>query len=159
MVQPAILIVETYVYKRTESGILYLLLKRSSESMYGKLWQGITGKIDNDETAWQTAIREVEEETSLVPVKLNVVEHVSSFYEAFGDTVNFVPIFGAEVESSDVNLSNEHEVHRWVTLNEALDYLTWEEQKSAVKALDNMLQKGGEKLIWSQIDMSSIRRE
>lgn len=159
MIQPAIRIAETYVYKMTGSGIRYLLLKRSSKSMYGGLWQGVAGKIDKGETAWQTAIREVEEETGLVPLMMNVVEYVSSFYEVFGERINLVPNFGAEVDSLEVTLSHEHEAYKWVTLKEALGYLTWEAQKSAIKALDNMLQKGGDKLKWSRIDLSLIRRK
>jgi dATP pyrophosphohydrolase len=159
MIQPVIRITEVYVYKMTGSGVRYLLLKRSSESLYGGLWQGVAGKIDSCETAWQAAIREVEEETGLVPLAMYVVEHVSGFYELFGDRVNLVPYFGAEVDSLDVTLSHEHEAYQWLTLEEALEYLTWEAQKSAVKALDNMLQTGGDKLKWSQIDLSSIRRK
>ncbi|GIS53581.1 hypothetical protein Ct9H90mP29_06230 [bacterium] len=35
--------------------------------MYEHLWQGVAGKIEEGETSWEAAIRELEEETGFFP--------------------------------------------------------------------------------------------
>ena len=48
-----------------------------------------------------------------------IADHVSSFYEKHGDRINFVPVFGIEVDSMDVTLSDEHCEYKWVNLEKA----------------------------------------
>ena len=101
-------VVDCYVYQQTDKGLKFLILKRNEKKLYEHLWQGVAGKIEKDEEAWQTAIRELKEETGLDPVKMFVADHVSQFYEKHGDRVNLVPVFGIEVDSKNVILSDEH---------------------------------------------------
>ncbi len=146
--------VDSYVYRQDESDLKYLLLKRHKAKIYGHLWQGVAGQIEGGETAVQTVMRELIEETGLEPAKLFIVDHVSSFYQSYKDRMHLVPVFGVEVHSEKVVLSAEHAEYRWVSLESALELLTWSKQKEAISALNDMLLSGDERLKWSEVDLT-----
>ena len=108
MAKMKIRVIDAYIYKKNNIGIDILILKRAHTKIYEHLWQGVAGKIESGEEAWEAAIRELKEETNLTPSKMFIADHVSSFYEKHGDRINFVPVFGIEVDSMDVTLSDEH---------------------------------------------------
>ena len=56
-------VVDCYVYNLIDSEPSFLILKRNKNKIYEHLWQGVAGKIEQGEAAWQTAIRELKEET------------------------------------------------------------------------------------------------
>ena len=117
-------------------------------------WQMPQGGVDEDEDLLTAAYRELKEETNLTPSKMFIADHVSSFYEKHGDRINFVPVFGIEVDSMDVTLSDEHCEYKWVELDEALSYLVWEGQKKGIKTVHDMVFSGDGRMKWSQIDFS-----
>ena len=65
-------VVDCYVYHQMDGAIQFLILKRNKDKLYEHLWQGVAGKIEKGEKAWQTAIRELKEETALNPKKMFV---------------------------------------------------------------------------------------
>lgn len=144
-------IVNAYVFRRTPDGVKYLLLKRNRASNYSHLWQGIAGKIEPGESAWQTAVRELKEETGLDPKIIFTVDHIDHFYEAYNDCLNLVPVFGIEVDSSEITLSREHCESRWVSLDEASTLLIWTGQKTGIGAVNIMLRAGDERIRWATI--------
>ena len=73
--------IEAHIFRETENGIEFLLLKRASNQIYPGIWQMVTGKIEGEEKAHQTALREIKEETGLLPVQLWVAPTINSFYE------------------------------------------------------------------------------
>ena len=87
-------VIDAYVFRRTKNGIKFLLLKRAKTKIYEHLWQGVAGKIEKNESAIEAAARELMEETGFTPCKIFVADHVSKFYEANGDRINLVPVFG-----------------------------------------------------------------
>ena len=143
-----------YVYQQTDKGLKFLILKRNEKKLYEHLWQGVAGKIEKDEEAWQTAIRELKEETGLDPVKMFVADHVSQFYEKHGDRVNLVPVFGIEVDSKNVILSDEHIEYKWVDFKEAFDTLVWNGQKKGIQTVYNMVSNNDERIRWTTIEIN-----
>jgi len=109
-------VVDVYVFRKVENKICFLLLKRANNKIYEHLWQGVAGKIETGESACQAALRELEEETGLKPKHMFIADHVSKFYEQIGDRINLVPVFGIEVESEEVRLSDEHTEFRWMLM-------------------------------------------
>ena len=146
-------VIDAYVYITTDDGILFLLLKRAKTKMYEHLWQGVGGKIEKGEKSWETAKRELLEETGLIPKKMFIADHVSKFYEAKDDRINFVPVFGIEVNTKEVVLSDEHSEYKWVTINEALDLLVWTGQKQAIKIVNDMILCNDDRMRWSEIEV------
>ena len=144
--------VDSYIYRMTENGPLYLMLKRSSGKHYEHLWQGVAGKIEAGETAWRTVLRELKEETGKEPKKLFAADHVASFYEAKRDLVHIVPIFGIEVSDEKVKLSEEHCEYKWVTFEEALKLLTWKGQKEGLRTVHDEVISKDNRSKWSEIN-------
>jgi dATP pyrophosphohydrolase len=73
-----------------------LLLKRT-QTLVGE-WCQVAGKIEEDETAWQTALRELDEETGLRPNALYSADTCEQFYEADRDaiTMSDVSAYGSK---------------------------------------------------------------
>ena len=144
-------VIDAYVFNRKSKEIRFLLLKRAKTKIYEHLWQGVAGKIEAGEAAWEAAIRELKEETGFEPVRIFVADHVSKFYEAHGDWVNMVPVFGIEVEDEEVKLSDEHCEFKWVDFNTAHQTLIWSGQKDGIAAIFNMLNSDDDRIKWSEI--------
>ena len=144
-------VIDAYVYRITSAGLLFLVLKRAKTKMYEHIWQGVAGKIEDGETSWEAATRELKEETGLAPLKMFVADHVSKFYETNGDRINLVPVFGIEVDSERVKISQEHCDHKWVDLNGALDLLVWHGQKEAIQVVHDMVISNDDRMRWSEV--------
>ena len=145
-------VIDAYVFSRTKNGLKFLLLKRAKTKMYEHLWQGVAGKIEKNETAWQAAIRELKEETGFAPVKMFVADHISRFYEADFDRINLVPVFGIEVDKQKVILSKEHSEYRWVNFKVASKTLVWNGQKEGISAVYNMINTKDDRVKWSKVN-------
>lgn len=129
-------IIEAHVFRIINGEMEFLLLKRSDNIYLGGLWQMVTGRIEESEKGFETAIREIKEETGLVPKNLWVAPNVNSFYNHISDTINMVPVFAAEVEpQSIVILSNEHSEYLWCTLEKTNKLLAWSGQKKSAKII------------------------
>ena len=144
-------VIDAYVYRYTKTKLKFLILKRSKTKIYEHLWQGVAGKIEDGETASQTAIRELKEETDLTPYKMFVADHVSSFYESHFDRINLVPVFGIEVRSKNIVLSEEHYEYKWLEFDKAYSRLTWNGQKKGLKVIYEMLNSDDDRIKWSKI--------
>ena len=145
-------VVDCYVFNLVDNVPEFLILKRNKNKIYEHLWQGVAGKIEKDEKAWQTAIRELKEETGLDPSNIFIADHVSRFYETKGDRVNLVPVFGIEVSSKDVILSDEHVDFKWVHYADARNTLVWNGQKKGLEVINDMILSNDERMRWSNIN-------
>ena len=120
------------VLRRSDGRVL--LMKRKAGR--GGFWQILTGRIESGESPLQTAAREIHEETGFAPQLADVRElnYVHSF--ALGDRVP--PLFAQETAfaalvEGEPRLSDEHEAHRWCTIDEALKLLPFAGLKRAVR--------------------------
>ena len=90
-------VMDCHVFRLVDNEPIYLLLKRSPEQMYPRIWQCVTGKIEAGEKPNETALRELKEETGLTPLNKWTVDRVHHFFEAEQNRMNLIPIFGVEV--------------------------------------------------------------
>ena len=67
--------------------------------------------------------------------------------------MNLVPVFGIEVDSKDVILSDEHIDYKWVDFKEAFDTLIWNGQKKGLQTVYNMLINNDDRIRWSIIEL------
>lgn len=147
-------LIESHIVRINDDKTEYLLLKRSSDQKYPNLWQMVTGKIQNNEKAYQTVVREIKEETGLEVKKLFIVPNVNSFYNAENDSINFVPVFLTIVDlSKNVVLSNEHQAYKWVNKKEAQNLLAWPGQSKSVKIIDDFLSKKKKNINFIEINV------
>jgi dATP pyrophosphohydrolase len=127
-------LIEAHIFRETKGGIEFLLLKRSDKNVvYPGLWQMVNGKIKRGEKAYETALREIKEETGLVPIKLWTVPNVNLFYTPERDSVTILPVFAARVKQNvKVIISNEHSDFQWLTPAKTKKKLAWSGQRKSV---------------------------
>ena len=107
-----------------------LLLERADHTGY---WQSVTGSQDEGETLFDTAIREVKEETGLDAENFELIDwHIQNRYEIFqewrwryppGVTHNTEHVFGLKV-SGDIPITiaaREHLSSIWLPWQEAAE--------------------------------------
>ena len=140
-------------YNNDKSYWEFLLLKRSNTTIYSEIWQGVTGKIENSELPYKTALRELMEETGLNAKKIWTIDKVNTFYDANIDVMNLIPVFGVAVNSKNVIISKEHSEYKWSNINETIKLITWEEQKKGVKIFHEMLKENEKRLKMMEIQI------
>lgn len=124
--------ISAYVIQMTPAGARYLLIRRCGKYLPGT-WQMISGGIEKGETASQAAVREIQEETGLVPSSFYAADAVETFYMKSTDQIALVPVFVAFVEEETVQLSpQEHDAYAWLSFEEARERLLWAEQKRVI---------------------------
>lgn len=125
--------IEAHIFRIKKDKIEFLLLKRSENEIYPGLWQMVSGSIHEGEKAYQTALREISEETNLKPKKLWVVPNVNSFYSAEKNHLSVLPVFAAQVDyKAKVTISNEHTEFVWAAKAKAKKKLAWVGQRKSV---------------------------
>ena len=142
---------DCHIFRLVYNEPIYLLLKRSSEQMYPRIWQCVTGKIEAGEKPHETALRELKEETGLTPLSMWTVDQVNHFFEAEKNRMNLIPIFGVEVESDMVTLSTEHTEYKWCKIDKGIDLLLWNQQKQGLKTFHKMITEESKKMFLSKI--------
>lgn len=106
-----------------------LIMKRVGEPLDGE-WFHVAGRIEMGETAWQAALRELEEETGLTPQKFYSAEICDQFYSHQIDAIMLFPVFVAMIAEGDVvTLNEEHSEYKWVTKEEAEHHLPFPNQR------------------------------
>lgn len=109
--------VACHVVRRDAGGASHelLQLRRAADDYLGGTWQIVRGSSEAGEPAWRAALRELAEETGLVPAEFYKLSLMEQFYLVPGETVWHVPSFVAVVtRDQPVVLNEEHEAYRWV---------------------------------------------
>jgi dATP pyrophosphohydrolase len=126
--------IECIVFKNHTFDPKFLVLKRSDDAkVHPGIWQIVTAKIDEGEKAYETAKREVFEETGLKSCELYIAPSINHFYNYMDDSINLVPVFIAQVESLDVKISDEHSEFEWLSYDEAFGRIHWKNQKKMLE--------------------------
>jgi dATP pyrophosphohydrolase len=111
-----------------------LLLKRKSPPVGA--WAPVSGRIESGETAWQTALREIREETGLAKGALFTTGIVDSFYDPGANTIELMPIFMFAIErETTVTLDDSQSEYAWLGVDAALARLTFAGHKSALETI------------------------
>ncbi|MFZ1519922.1 MAG: NUDIX pyrophosphatase [Ignavibacteriaceae bacterium] len=129
-------LIEAHIFREKNGELEFLLLKRSPDQYYPNLWQMVSGKIKENETAYNAALREIKEETDLVPEKFWVAPTVNSFYTPDKDYICLLPVFAAKVSiNSEIIISKEHTEFKWLSPEEAKNILAWDGQRKSVDVI------------------------
>jgi len=142
--------VEALVFRNTGKSYEYLLLKRIKEK--GGFWQPPCGRVEN-ESIMDAAYREVFEETGISKNQIiTIIEKVHYFVmnkhyltqEPIEPIEEFVFAFEVPNDitiSIDNNIYTEHEEFKWVSFNEAINLLKWDNNKDSFRKLNSILKK------------------
>lgn len=129
------------VYRMDKGRVEYLLLLYSAGH-----WDYVKGHVETDETEEETIVREVEEETGIIDLKIipNFKEIINYFYTKNGKKVaKEVVFFVAETRTKDVKLSFEHKGFKWLEFEKAAKQITYKSSKDVLKKADKFLKKRG----------------
>jgi len=128
--------VSVYIIKTINNTPYVLMILRDAEP-YPDIWQPVTGRIRDSETAWQTGLREMKEETGLTPDKFYSANYIETFYHIPNNTTNLTPAFVAFVNTNqEIRLSSEHIDFKWITLDEACSMVAFSAQVHAIDHIE-----------------------
>jgi dATP pyrophosphohydrolase len=124
-----------------------LLLKKNHKR---DLWQSVTGSIELGEDPYDTALRELQEETGINKQRSDLIfddlSHKFMIYSEWIDRYeestysNKEYIFSLKLNDEvSVKLSREHSSYKWVDLNDAIHLVFSWTNKAALKAIPNFI--------------------
>ena len=136
-------LVDVYVLRRDGTGLWCLVLRRAPGGRCPGSWETVHGHIEEGEHPADTAARELQEETGLVPERLYNLSRVETFYQHRKDEVALVPVFVAFVPPEiAVRLGPEHNAHEWLTPAEAGARFAWPRERRAIEDAVQLLGSG-----------------
>lgn len=126
--------VDVHVFRRTPDGPQWLVLRRAPHVLVPNAWAMVQGHIEPGEKSYQTAARELHEETGIAPVGFWHASYVNRFYLAAQDQIILSPVFCAEAPANAVvRLCDEHTEFRWVSADEAMQIYAWPGQRKSLQ--------------------------
>jgi 8-oxo-dGTP pyrophosphatase MutT (NUDIX family) len=136
-------IVDVYVLRPAAAGWEALCLRRAPHERSAGTWETVHGHLADGETPVAGALRELGEETGLVPERLYNLSRVESFYLHRQDAVVLIPAFCALVPAgSGVRLSEEHDEAEWLEPEEAARRFAWPREARALADAVRLLGRG-----------------
>ncbi len=125
--------ISLFILKPRDDTFEVLLLRRTGSTLTGE-WCQVAGGVEPGETAWQAALREAEEETGLCLTDLYSADICEQFYEADRDAITLTPVFVAFASTDcTVQLNDEHDDFRWLSLSEAATLLPFAGQRATLE--------------------------
>ena len=139
---------------KVEGAHEFLQMRRSPGEYMGGAWGTVRGGVEEGETAWQAALRELREEAGLVPDEFYQLDTVDVFYLAKGDTIWHCPGFCAVVDREAlVVLDAEHDAHRWVPRSRIQAEVLWPGERTHLAELFREILDGGPAKQYLQIPL------
>lgn len=122
--------VSVVVLRYIENEVETLVLKRSASGELKDAWCQIAGAIKEGESAWAAAVRELREETDLVPEELYSAGTCEQFYDSQLECIHMIPVFVAYVDSQAiVTLNHEHTAFKWISFSVLEEYIVTPNQR------------------------------
>lgn len=137
-------------FKRPESSLIViydkasnvLILQRNDDPLF---WQSVTGTLEAGETPWQTAMREVAEETgiNIQTLALKLVDcNCTNQYEIrdiwlyrYAPQVKFNTehVFALQVSGTEPIILTEHSAYQWLDKQAAIEKVWSQTNKKAIQ--------------------------
>jgi dATP pyrophosphohydrolase len=130
--------VSCFVVRPGESAGMHelLQLRRAKDDFMGGAWSTVRGKVEEGETAWAAALRELKEEAGITPAEFYQVDTVDVFYLHGDDTLWHCPGFCAVVDREvRVTLNPEHDAFRWIPRSDYDRDFLWPGERAQIAEL------------------------
>jgi 8-oxo-dGTP pyrophosphatase MutT (NUDIX family) len=135
--------VDTYALRGTGASLEVLALRRGPNGRNPGSWETVHGTIEPGETPVQASLRELREETGLVPQKFYNLSRTEAFYQHTSDEVALIPVFAAFVLSdAAVQLSAEHDRGEWLRVRDVAQRFAWPRERRAVEDIFSIVGGG-----------------
>ena len=126
--------VDTYALRGNKDAMRVLVLRRGSGGRCPGSWETVHGTIEPGETPVQASLRELREETGLVPERFYNVSRTEAFYQHTSDELAVIPVFAAFVAGdAEPRLSAEHDRAEWLTPADAARRFSWPRERRALE--------------------------
>jgi len=126
--------VDTYALRGTGASLEVLALRRGANGRNPGSWETVHGTIEPGETPVQASLRELREETGLVPQKFYNLSRTEAFYQHKSDEVALIPVFAAFVlPDAALRLSAEHDRGEWLCVRDVAQRFAWPRERRAVE--------------------------
>ncbi|MEK7464690.1 MAG: NUDIX domain-containing protein [Patescibacteria group bacterium] len=129
------------IYTRTKEGPKFLILYHG-----GRYWNFAKGTVEAGEGSYDTALREISEETGLRGHDLRFNQNFK-VYDNFTFSVNRQKIlktviyFLAEAKGNHVKISKEHQGYGWFLYKDAIRMLIYDNLKNNLKKAYEVIQR------------------
>jgi len=134
MTKIGVSLVDVYVLRGTSPAVECLVLRRAPSAVRPGSWETVHGRIDAGEAPHQAALRELQEETGIPPLRFYNLSRVESFYLHKSDEVALIPAFVALVApDAEPTLSEEHDRAEWLPLAAASARVTWPRERRGLE--------------------------
>jgi bis(5'-nucleosidyl)-tetraphosphatase len=132
------------IFRRENNKIYYLLLHYPGVSHRADkdYWDFPKGHIEKGEKIEETVKREVFEETGLKDIKIlpGFKETIKYFFRFRGKNIlKFVTFFLVETMTKEIKISFEHIGYKWLSFEEAIDRLSFNNSREILKKADNFI--------------------
>ena len=111
---------------------------------YGKHWDYPKGHLEDGESSWQAAVRELREETGIRQVdrvtRFQRDMHYVFYSPRKGRIHKTVTYFLGRTRTEEVKISDEHTGHAWMSYEDAMERLTYENARELLRAAHDALQ-------------------
>jgi 8-oxo-dGTP pyrophosphatase MutT (NUDIX family) len=137
LTQIRVCFVDTYALRGAGAQLQVLALRRGPNGRNVGSWETVHGTIEPGETPVQASLRELREETGLVPEKFYNLSRTEAFYQHKTDELAMIPVFAAFVApSATVQISAEHDRAEWLEARNAAARFAWPRER---RAMDDIL--------------------
>jgi len=130
------------LFRQTAAGRVYLLLD------YGRHWDYAKGHVEDGESNWQAAVRELREETGIRKVdrvgKFQMAMDYTFFSPKKGRVSKTVTYFLGKTTGDAVKLSDEHEGFAWLEYEAAMARLTFANARTILAAAEKYVSRNDE---------------
>lgn len=114
--------------------------------LFSSFWEFPKGLIDPGESEIEAALREVREETGLEVEFEEGFRNITTYFKRRHETGALVKktvvYFLARARTQKVELSSEHNDARWLTFDNALKQLTYENSRQLLRKANSFLKNG-----------------
>lgn len=124
-------IVQNIVYRKKGNIFEVLLLKRTEER--GGFWNVVNGTLEESESIDDCRKRELFEEAGIKSI-LSWSDEINRFNFDYKGKIMTVMVFAAQVaEDQDVAINSEHTEYKWVSFDEAIEMMRFEDDKKGLR--------------------------
>ena len=141
-----------YAIRASGESYEFLQLKKTAKPYMDENWGMPGGAIEHGEKPSDTALRELYEETCLIPIEFYLIDRVSSSYlEKMNAIIHGIPYCAIVPSDAKVIISNEHLDYRWIPIEQADNVLIWNTERDAMTEIKRTILNDGPAKIYLKI--------